>query len=74
MDALIGELDPRPAELEEQTPKKVVAMTEDSYDDDEPEEVEEVVVVEDVHAPTIHRTGPMGHLPNRYWTAGARAP
>jgi hypothetical protein len=37
-------------------------------------EVEEVVVVEGVHAPTIHRTGPMGHLRNRYWTAGARAP
>jgi hypothetical protein len=26
-----------------------------------------VVMVERVHAPTIHRKQPMGHLPNRYW-------
>ena len=35
-------------------------------------EVEEVVMVERVHAPTIHRSAPMGHPQNRYWTASAR--
>ena len=37
-------------------------------------EVVEVVMVDEVHAQTIHRGVPMGHLPNRYWTSSARVP